>query len=318
MNEVKNVIKYFDLYTLDFSHIDAFRTGLEKLEDSELKTKFLKATSAEAQKENREKNLSVRKMFEEQVFTQPDFDKGPGSKMLREAYDLVKTCCENADHLLDEFNGADPFEVQELVHVVLGITDKIRTSCSDADQISYSPECKKQYLELMKESEFLIANSCFEAVEPLHYEPAKLAAQFLELNPDVKTLTLGCGKNTNTYIAGCSFRRAEDHARPSFMIDLNSSVGPDLVVDMHNLDFWKVIPNEYFENIQDHTYGNFLFQKEETVREIFRTLKPGGFLLMDHVFEEKDREQLKNVGFVLDDATKKAQKPTGQENCSIQ
>lgn len=94
----------------------------------------------------------------------------------------------------------------------------------------------------------------------------------------------------------------------SFKIDIAATIGPDLVVDMHNLDFWKAIPAEYFENIQDHTYGYMLFESEtsqQTVQEIFRTLKPGGFLTMDHDFKEEQIMLLKDAGFSVSWGTTK-------------
>ncbi len=297
MIEVNNVIKYFDLYTLDFSCVKQFAAGLENFEDSELKTAFVKAISAESNRANHAHNLSVIQVLENLVFAAPEIQKNP-NKIFTDLYKDTKTCCENADNLLAEFNGADPFEIQELVHVILGISEKIHTECSEGVEASYSAEVKQQYYNLMKETGFCISNFC---EEPIKYEPGKLAIKFLEENPDVKTLTLGCGKNVNMYPTACSFRRENDHAHPSLKIDLYSTIGPDLVCDMHNQDFWNAIPNEYFENIQDHTFGPFLFENDRTLHEVFRTLKPGGSLLMDHPFKAEHRKQLENAGFKFED-----------------
>jgi len=80
-------------------------------------------------------------------------------------------------------------------------------------------------------------------------------------------------------------------------------MGPTLVVDIHDPDFWKLIPNERFESVVDHTSGYFLFddpKAEDTIQHLFRTLKHGGYLELDFSFEEKHIGLLESAGFTID------------------
>lgn len=272
--------------------MDRFIVSLNMLQDDKLKSEFLAARSRE------------RTVMETLKKEQAVFDILGG----QERVDWIQTRIVS-EKIFAEFQGADPYHIQDCVNIVLGISGAEKRP---------SMEIAQQYFAMMKESGFL---TCNQELFDEKYQPGILASKFLEEKPHITTLTIGCGKAVKLYFSSCYFRKPEEHVHDSFNIDISAAIGPDLVVDMHNLDFWKAIPDEYFENIQDHTYGRMLFESETselTVQEIFRTLKPGGFLTMDHVFEEENVLMLKNAGFSISyfGDQKKAQKPAKSE-CTI-
>lgn len=287
-------IKYFDLYSLNFSNLDRFLASLDTIQDESLKLEFLEARSREQ---------VVTKTFNKE---QAAFDIMGGE--LKENWIQTRIISEK---MFAEFQGADPYDIQDCVNIILGISGAEKRP---------SMEITQQYFTMMKESGFLACNQGLFDVE-LKYQPGILAAKFLTENPHITTLTIGCGKAVKYYYSSCYFRKPEEHVHDSFDIDMTAGIGPDLVVDMHNLDFWRAIPGQYFENIQDHTYSHALFESktsELTVQEIFRTLKPGSFLTMDHAFNKEQITLLENVGFSVSywGNQKKAQKPS-KENCTI-
>jgi len=87
---------------------------------------------------------------------------------------------------------------------------------------------------------------------------------------------LGCGRNIN-HIPYCEF---EDHDKAIF-IDKNSHIAPDVLTNINNLEFWRKIPSRRFQIVADHTNMRaVIFEQADTLKEIYRVLKPGGSFSM--------------------------------------
>jgi hypothetical protein len=292
-------VKYSDLYSLNFDYLNNFFVKMWDVDNSKFNACFFEAKLGM----NIVKDCQDNKKLSEQLsqfFVSEHFTEGPGTAMFKEYLQGTQLCYSNGERLLKEFGGADPFRIQVLVNYVLGI--------SQDKEMHFLPGERRAYLQLMCESGFLSGSQCFFNIGDegaYKYQPEALAAKFLKENPQIKTLTIGCGKNTTTRPGSCLFRRKEDHQHDALRIDLSAVMGPDVVVDMHNLNFWKAIPDHYFENIEDHTYGYFLLENPasaETLREVFRTLKPGGCLLFDLPFKSESQHipLLKQAGFSVE------------------
>ncbi len=293
-------INYFNIYSLNFSHLSDIKQQIALCQGPlcqdplrfKLEEAFNKATKIKADIEVDKMQSQVLSMV---IEMNPD---NPGRPLFIKSLEEIQQTVLNRENLLEQFNGADPFAIQDLVHHILGISQSIESP--------FSEESRQQCFLLMKESGFLCTNySSVNTKEdsPISYQPHLLASAYLEEHPGIQTLAIGCGEAGNTYKGSCHFRRTGDHVDRLFSIDLTAEMAPNLVVNMHDLDFWKGITDERFESIVDHTYGFFLFEDPntpETVQHIYRTLKPGGYLEMDHSFDEKHSELLESVGFTMD------------------
>jgi SAM-dependent methyltransferase len=292
-------VKYFDLYLLNFNYLNNFFAKMWTVQNAKFNASFLEAKLGSFLLDDYARNEKIIALVEK-------LNLGASKEHLED----MKTCNTNITNLLSSFGGSDSFKIQELVNNILGI--------SQNEDIHFLPGERREYLQLMCKSGFLSGKGCFfipnVKEEGLYkYHPELLAAKFLKENPHIKTLTIGCGKNVHTRPGSCLFRRAEDHAHAALRIDISAMMGPDVVVDMHHPDFWKVISEHYFENIEDHTYGYFLLDNPsspQTIREVFRTLKPGGWLLFDLPLKEEHIVLLKEAGFSIEgEEPTKVQRP---------
>jgi SAM-dependent methyltransferase len=302
---VMSIINYFNFYSLDFSRVNNFEIIIEQ-DENELASQFGSALKAERMKSDLARYEMAKETLERTLSLFTGKEEMPGCKIFKQTISEIQKANIDANQVLCKHNGVDPFEVQEITHRILGIPKNRKDTISD--------ELRQHYFDLMKKSGFLITEyaSVNRSMEQtIDYLPSSLALEFLKNHPEKKTLTIGCGEAGKTYAASCHFRRSEDHNEPSFTIDVSACQQPDLVVDMHDLDFWKAIPNEHFENIFDHSYGYFLLENphsKETLQSIFRTLKPGGFLKIDLPFKEAHKLLLQDVGFVVEDGERKEAK----------
>jgi len=302
-----STINYFDFYSLNFSQVNSFKTIVEQDQaqaPNELGSQLCSALNAQRMKSalsRYEKSIETLNrvlllpLNQEKMSGQEEMS---GDRMFKKQISEMQEANANANQILCNYNGADPFEVQEITHRILGIPK------NHQDAISH--ELRQHYFDLMKKSGFLITEHASvnqQTEQTINYLPSSLALELLKNHPEKKTLTIGCGEAGRTYAASCHFRRSEDHRELSFTIDISAAQQPDLVVDMHDSDFWRVIPNSHFENIFDHSYGYFLFENphsKETLQSIFRTLKPGGFLKMDLPFKEDHQLLLQDAGFIIE------------------
>jgi hypothetical protein len=282
---------------LNFSNLNNFCTQIENFPEDSFKLQLLNAKTAKLYTEKFEKEKELYNLFPTLIETS---ETEKQKNFLRNICQSWNTGLKNFQNMKTQFHGADPYSIQHLVNIVLGISEDDRYPCS--------PELRSNYFILMKKTEFLVTNADSHL---LKYQPGVLASKFLKEHSDVQTLTIGCGWAAQNISGICYDSKPHEHNNNSFSIELFAGIGPDLVVDMHNPDFWTAIPNDRFETIQDHTNAHFLFigdSSTQTIQSIFRTLKPGGELRMDHYFEEKDITQLKSIGFEVIAETK-AKKP---------
>jgi hypothetical protein len=256
-----------------FSHIDLLREALKSQADDELKSLIDKALNAARTREGLEKNLQCKTMMM------------PMSQHFKSAIDLYDKAITAAKEILEKYSGTDPYQMQEIVHRVLGIS---KTPLVDG--------LKESYLKIMEESGFL-------QVRERSVKVGALVAQLLGDRPEIEQLNLGCGDAGKDCIGSCHFRRENDHGSHAMTIDLYASIGPTIEVDMHDKEFWAAIPNDRLLKVSDHTYGRFLFEDQrskETLSQIYRTLKTGGTLAMDHPFNDEHIPWLTEIGFVID------------------
>ncbi len=287
-------INYFNIYSLDFSHLRDMKQQIAFCQEP-LASQLESAFEATEIKSQLAKDKISSNALEKVVEMSPE---NPGLPMFIQTLSNIQQTNRYRENLLEKFDGADPFAIQVLVHHILGIPQTIEPQSSD--------ETRQQCFLLMKKSGFLQTDySSVNTAEerPLLYQPHILASAYLEEHPEIQTLAIGCGEAGETYSASCHFRRAGDHADKLFSIDHSAMMGPTLVVDIHDPDFWKLIPNERFESVVDHTSGYFLFddpKAEDTIQHLFRTLKHGGYLELDFSFEEKHIGLLESAGFTID------------------
>jgi hypothetical protein len=285
-----STINYFNIYTLDFSRINAFKQAVSSFTD-DLQPKFQAAFRAEIVKERLENGKKIHKVVTKALAGSNE--DTPGSQMFSEMLTTINQSGQHAQQMLDQYGGVDPYEIQKLVNFMLGIED---------GQFSVSNEVKKDYLLVMKSSGFL--STAYTPTNPLVYQPETLAFEYLSQHPEIRTLTFACGEAGKDNFGSCHYRRAQDHAEASFTIDQTGSMGPDLVVNMHNPNFWKSIPDGRFEKILDHSYGYFLFegdQATDSLQNLYRVLQSGGYLKMDLPFREQHVAMLKKAGFFVED-----------------
>jgi hypothetical protein len=280
-----STVHFFDLYSLHYSAADQVRAKLPEASSSftkEVKQAFNGLRIKERKKED-EPKLNMIKMM-----VLPNFEEGnPGLKMCQKMVENGERAIASMENVLSTYSGCDPYAIQKIVHQLLGFSGE------------NVPE-KAAYLKILQETGFLTLK---QEASSLSYRPERLAAGLFQSRPEVKALYIGCGEAGKTYVGSCYFRRAEDHAKASFSMDLAPDTGADLSVDMHNQEFWQAIPDERFEEISDHTYGHFLFEdknSESTLRQMHRVLKPGGRLAMDHDFSDDEQKILKETGFIVE------------------
>jgi hypothetical protein len=285
-----STINYLNIYSLNFSKINDFKSLVNSF-GNDLQPKFQAAFRADLINEGITKGKSMLN-FMSRALGENNEDT-PGARAFSEIKTNIIQAGQNAQTILAQYGGADPYRVQALVSYVLGIED-IEQPVSD--------EVKKEYLLAMKSSGFL--NTSYSPTNPLIYQPGPLAFQYLITHPEIKAMTIACGEAGKDTPGSCHFRRIEDHSTASFTIDLSAAMGPNVVVNMHDPNFWRSIPNERFEKILDHSYGYFLFddqQSANTLQNLFRVLQPGGYLKMDHPFRENHIVMLRNAGFSVEE-----------------
>jgi hypothetical protein len=303
MAVTNNLNSYFNFYSLDFSRAQDFIQEIAQNQD-ELGVELQAALTGKEMRSKVEEHKNMEKVMARalNICMDDKEEETPGYRMFQEQLSNVQKARAAAQEVLSDWGGADPFAVQGIVHKILGIPENIESTFSD--------ELRQRYLTLMKNSGFLITEYTSvnrQDEKPIDYRTHVLASNFLQEHPKKRTLTIGCGELAKTYFGSCHFRRAKDHIEDSFTIDILAQQRPDLIVDMHDLDFWSAVPNERFEKIFDHTYGPFLFENphaEETIAHIFRTLKPGGYLEMDHDFDFRGKnykQLLQKAGFTVDE-----------------
>lgn len=283
-------INFFNIYTLDFSCLHAFKEKIVSQDDA-LKSKLQEAIKAQTIRKDLE---NTKRMYE--LLSLPEL---AASKQINLCLENCSKSIQYTENLLKEYSGADPFEVQEVVHEILGIAQITDTQILDST--------RKKYFESMKESGFLRTKytSINHNEDQLSiYQPHLISGNFLKNHPEVQTLTIGCGVHGQTKIGSCYFRIPEDHQLQSYKIDISTEIGPDLIVNMHDCLFWQSIPNERFERVFDHTYGFFIFNDEQhstnTLKELYRILKFGGYFKLDFPIEGPHAEQLTQLGFKID------------------
>jgi hypothetical protein len=297
-------VKYFDLYSLNFNNFNVFCAQIETFPENAFKSELCNAKTAKHLTERFQKEQAFYELLNSVMETTQELKP---KELFKQEWEAWNTSRENFKNLQAQFYGADPYDIQHLVNIVLGISEDDRFPCS--------LELRTDCFALMKKTDFLVTK--YEPFNKIDnhlpkYQPGILASKFLEEHSDIQTLTIGCGWKSKHVGGICYTNKHHEHIAKSFDIDLFAAIGPDLVISMHNEDFWKSIPNDRFNIIQDHTNTNILFEGDssaQTIQAIFRTLKPGGKLCMDHYFEEKDIAQLKNSGFKVTGNTE-AQKPT--------
>lgn len=298
-----SIIKYHGLYSLNFSCLNDFSSQLKFLDDN------AKGPFQEAIRGSNIKKVSetTRKQIEMLTPMLTSFNASSQEDLFSGFVKNLEKVVQFADSVLAQYEGSDPYSIQQYVHEILGICKCSSFEINDLQ--------RQTYLDLMKKSGFLITEYALvnreEAISIPHNTGA-LASSYLAIRPEVVRLSLGCG-NVSLASAGCHFRRSVDHAQQSFTIDLSMGINPDLMADMHDMGFWLGIPDSRLEAILDHTYGYFLFDDSrsmQTLQQIFRCLKPGGYLEMDHALKESNVQMLRQVGFVVENGdTKVARKP---------
>ncbi len=268
-----STINYFNMYSLDFSYVGQLKEALKLQEEDEIRPLMenaLKATTIRNGLEQRSLNKSMLIEF-------PQFKK---------AIELIDKASTAATGILEKYSDADPYELQEIVHRILGISKK-----------PLAEELKQTYLKIMQQSGFL-------QLKDMKIKVGDQVAQLFRERPEIDWLNLGCGEAGRDAVGSCHFRREKDHDTRAMTIDLSVLMGPNIVVDMHDVEFWDAIPNEKFSTINDHSYGYFLFDEQrsnQTLSQIFRTLKPGASLIMDHAFKDEHKSCLREIGFILDE-----------------
>lgn len=271
-------ISYFNVYSLDFSNLDSFKSKVEDLESCLLRDYLNNTLSGKNLNSYLEKAEKMQRLF--------TIMPGPACPELSQSI-------ENTSNLLKEFSGCDPYELQNVVHCILGIPTTLEFDTSE--------KIKQSYFEAMKTSGLLRTAQSID----YKYEPHLLTAECLKSHPELNKLVIGCGKLCLTNLGSCYFRRPQDHGNNCFTIDISSSIGSDVVVNMHNPDFWSVIPDERLEKVADHTYGDFLFEDSlsaATLQNIHRVLKSNGILEMGNSFKREHCDLLEKCGFqILDD-----------------
>ncbi len=283
-------INYFNIYSLNYSRINDFKNAMSSFTD-DLQPKFQAAFRTDDIKDNIKGEKRCRELLKTSLSNTKE--ENPGTRMFAESVIDLSKSIENAEALLAKYKGVNPYQIQTLINYVFGIEDL---------QLPISNEIKKNYFLAMKSSGFL--STPYSPLEqPLVYQPGLLAAEFLSQHPEIKTITLGCGEAGNIKIGACHIRRKLDHATPSLTIDLSASMGPNVVVNMHDPHFWESIPSDRFENVFDHSYGYFLFddpRAANTLQHIYRVLQSGGYLKMDHYFREEHVQMLTKAGFHIE------------------
>ena len=295
---MQNINNYFNIYSLDYTHLNDFREALTHLE-GQLKDEFQNACDGTFLKKDIE-TLNSQLKFLKLI---------PTNKLNDQLITTLENCCQNNVTLLKDYQGSDPIAINMLVHTIMGIWN-------DNNQI-YLEGIRQNYFDLMKKTGFL--RSEFDHVngeksQPISPDLKNLTKDYLLSHPEVNSLTLACGKAGNRGLGSCHSRREEEHSNKTLTIDLNPGQGPDIVTNFHDDKLWEAIPDDRFDAIYDHSNGWFLFDDSQhsskTISEIFRVLKPEGYLKMDFFFNEKHIVQLKQVGFVIEsEISKIAKKP---------
>jgi len=164
----------------------------------------------------------------------------------------------------------DPYKVKEAVDVVLGIGSTFEMSSAD----------KQTYFDLLTRVGFL--KTPFSSPFCVRYNPGTAAQKILQTDPSITRLILGCGRNVN-YHPSCGFEQHEN----ALFIDQSSHIAPDVLTDMHRVNFWKKIPTARFIAVLDHTNGSFVFGQARTIKEIYRVLAMGGSFSLAHPFTDE-------------------------------
>ncbi len=277
-----STINYFNLYSLDFSRVNNLRVAIGENQDK-LGLEICSALNGGSTKNSCE-------LAETVIERLSPFQEGKNEEV-KKMLSNAKQALLLSQETLSNYGGACPFQIQEIVHQILGISE----------QAPFADQLRETYFTLMQKSGFLSTEHRSINLR-IDYQPGALAAGFLKAHPEKKTMAIGCGASTKTHVTACHYRLAEDHATDPFSIDLFANLGPDVVVNMHDEAFWKAIPDERFTKIFDHTMGNFLFEDartKNTLKELFRALSPGGSLMMEHAFQEEHKGLLREAGFTV-------------------
>lgn len=295
-----SIYNYFNLYSLDYSKVDSLKQLIANHKDplqQEL-SDALNGTTIQAK-------LAENAMHTNALSAALEVMSGsPGVFIIENTLQSTKQTDDYLRKLLEQFSGTNPFAVQALVHRILGIAGSQEPLFSEA-------QLRQEYFLEMKQSAFLrsdCASINTAQEQPIVHQTETYVSTFLNEHPEIQTLALGCGEVGQTYSASCYFRRIEDHKQKVFAVDIAAGNGADVIANMHDLSLWKAIPNERFDCIADHTYSFVLFEDplaQETIREIHRTLKPGGQLKFDHHFEQAQIEMLERSGFKMDESNPK-------------
>ncbi|MEM1283092.1 MAG: hypothetical protein AAGG81_06015, partial [Chlamydiota bacterium] len=207
----------------------------------------------------------------------------------------------------------DVGKVQRMVNQILNIE---ASKCVDSE--------KSKVLQLLTGSGALKLNpELFEDVVKMKfkYNPVPYLLNFLEKHRDIKTVLLGCGRDLDEEVY-CMKRFGHSHEVPSLRIALDALQVPDVIIDMHNADLWGAFEDNSLESVGDHTNSNLILfddkHSAETLRMIFRKLKPGGFLQLGSRSQiyDKHAEMLESCGFIvhrdnsLETAHDRAEKPS--------
>lgn len=272
-------INYFDFYKLDFSKLEDFSQKINALPESKgdaIRKHFDDAIAGTKMREVRKKEARMELLFAIEPGTAPD----PLQKDLQLAR-------KNAENIFAKFKGSNPFQFEEIVHELLGISYLKNSDFSCLTS-------RQKYLNLMKETHFLVTSDVIE------YKPESFALKFIQGNPGIRKMAIGCGLTAETYFGSCYSDDKHGH-QECFKVDIAAGSKPDLVVDMHNSAFWSVLPDNYFTEIMDHTKGDFLFEgsnSANTIKEIFRVLQPKGRLKFASLDEAK-QTILQDAGFYI-------------------
>lgn len=300
-------INYFDIYSLDFAHCKKFFDTISDREDP-ISHEFLEALKSEQWKEPTGTRIKMINALKKMLENGPD-------EFIEDLIKVNEAPNNHIINLLKVTEGTNPYLIQTVVHQILGISDKNEQASADLRQ---------EYFEILKTSGFLHCDYMNVNTGAIPHNPGVLAERFLNEHQDVKTLIIGCGEARKTYAPLCTptlKTQHRPHDQPALQIDISANMGPDIVTDVHNPEFWSMIPNERFADISDHTNGHFVFEGENsgnTLLEMYRTLEPNGSYSTIHHILKEDKEKLEKAGFFVEG--NRAIKGTRKENnntCSI-
>lgn len=176
---------------------------------------------------------------------------------------------------------------------------------------------REKLSEIFTKSGFLIKKPTEQEQAELE-NPRTRVVKLLQNHPDIDTLLIG-GGNYPLEMPGIPLHTIRDSK--IMTIDANPLSSPHVTANIHNADLLTALPNNRFSKIIDETnhvpFGQALGRDDglydnniETLRQLYRTLKPGGVYewtgwyhehkKTSHEISPQEKELLEKIGFKLE------------------